>query len=248
MQQKLEKVEPQEEPTLLHKLHAIMRAIPRIQKDATNPHHKYAYASEKAIKEAIHPLLVEHGVLFQLAITGPPEDTKAGLLVPMEYSFTDVDSGQQIRQRWYGSGHDRDEKGLYAAITGALKYALTTTFLIPTGDDPEAADKMEQPTKKENNAELTCYACGVVSQLSDVYSMPAKKAGRGVEVGDLIYKCDCGKWQGVGEASVRAEMKEPKQKDAPGLCKSCGKETETQNQHGDCPECQERMAEDDLPF
>jgi len=27
--------------------------------------------------------------------------------------------------------------GIYAAVTGAIKYALTSTFLIPTGDDPE---------------------------------------------------------------------------------------------------------------
>ena len=37
-----------------------------------------------------------------------------------------------------------DEKAAYKAATGALKYALLTGFLIPTGDDPEADASTDQ--------------------------------------------------------------------------------------------------------
>jgi hypothetical protein len=44
-----------------------------------------------------------------------------------------------------GSGNGRDDKGLYAALTGIIKYQLTSSFLIPTGDDAEV-DEGSKPT------------------------------------------------------------------------------------------------------
>ena len=133
------------EAMLARKMLAVMRRVERIEKDATNPHHRYQYASEQAIKEALHPIMAEEGVLFGLECSHdhPPlafelGDGKAQLLVPLFYTFTDGDTGHQIMRPWYGTGHLRDDKGLYGALTGALKYALTTSLLIPTGDDPEA--------------------------------------------------------------------------------------------------------------
>ena len=43
-----------------------------------------------------------------------------------------------------GAGDDGADKGLYKAYTGAVKYFLMKTFLIPTGDDPEADTKADE--------------------------------------------------------------------------------------------------------
>jgi hypothetical protein len=64
--------------------------------------------------------------------------------VELEYAFFDVESGESLKGHFTGHGSDRSDKALYKAITGAIKYILTTTFLIPTGDDPE-----EEKQKKE---------------------------------------------------------------------------------------------------
>ncbi|MGO9607791.1 MAG: hypothetical protein ACLQAT_31065, partial [Candidatus Binataceae bacterium] len=57
--------------------------------------------------------------------------------VVMAYSFSDVDSGEEIVAKVAGQGLDSGDKAPYKAMTGALKYALLQSFLLATGDDPE---------------------------------------------------------------------------------------------------------------
>lgn len=137
---------------LLKKLAAIMAETDYIQKDKTVAFlsTKYRYASEQAIKEKLHPLLVKHGVLFF------PSDIRQELIPPsvekgewfsnvtVEFTFIDSETGEMLRGSGTGTGSDKGDKAVYKAITGAIKYILTTTFLIPTGDDPEA-DSGEKP-------------------------------------------------------------------------------------------------------
>lgn len=123
--------------SIYDKLHSIMSELDFIQKDKVNPHHKYSYASEHAIKAAVQPLLVKYKVLFQLS-AGKPELTSIATVVPVLYRFICTETGGMLEGHFTGSGATRDEKGLYAGITGAIKYILTSTFLIPTGDDAEA--------------------------------------------------------------------------------------------------------------
>jgi len=130
---------------ILTKLHAIMGEVSYIQKDKKNAHQGYNYASEAAIKERLHAALVKHGVIFQLS-TSYPQVVNSVTWINCRYVFADKDSGEQIEGTFLGSGSARDEKGHYAAVTGAIKYILTSTFLIPTGDDPEN-DEPVKPAK-----------------------------------------------------------------------------------------------------
>lgn len=134
---------------ILAKMAAVMEDVQYIQKDANNKFGGYNYTSERAIKEHVGAALRKHKVIFQLSqsqpftIAGQVED-KAGklhnpmvLYIPCEYHFWDAESGECLSGTFNGAGHVRDDKGFYAAITGAIKYILTSTFLIATGDDPE---------------------------------------------------------------------------------------------------------------
>lgn len=135
-----------ENKAILAKLHKIMLDVPYLQKDAANPHHKYNYASEKAIKEAVGKALRENGVVFSLNVSDVKrEGGKTD--INCNYSFHDVETGECFEGYFLGCGPDRDDKGLYIAITGAIKYILTSTFLIATGDDPEVVreNSNEQP-------------------------------------------------------------------------------------------------------
>jgi len=133
---------------ILQKLHDIMEEVSYIQKDAKNNHQGYTYSSERAIKEALHEALVKHGVMFQLSTANPRVEGNV-TWIDCVYTFTDVDTGESITGTFLGSGQSRDEKGHYAAVTGAIKYILTSTFLIPTGDDPEDDENESKPPAKQ---------------------------------------------------------------------------------------------------
>lgn len=137
------------------KIHNIMTSIGIIEKDKTNDFHKYKYASEFAIKKAVHEALVNEKLILQLSEKSHTKEANI-TTVTFEYCFIDIETGDKMCGLFSGSGEDKGDKGLYKAFTGCLKYLLTTTFLIPTGDDPEndkkEEDKKEQP-KSQSKAE-----------------------------------------------------------------------------------------------
>lgn len=136
---------------LYGKLHAIMKDVGYIKKDKTNAFHKYKYASEEVIKKTLHTALTKHGVLFKMDVMEVfPGPTGATLMyIKVHYYFICKDSGEMIDGTYHGAGEDKGDKAIYKAITGALKYILTTSFLIPTGDDPESDIKTDKKIIKK---------------------------------------------------------------------------------------------------
>lgn len=136
------------------KMLAIMREVAYIQKDKRNEFHKYSYASEAAIKTDLHASLVRYGVLFHNSILEVTERSASNgkdtiTTINVGYWFECADTGEKTEQKFiYGSGSDPADKGIYKAITGALKYALTGQFLIATGDDPEGEEKVSKADAK----------------------------------------------------------------------------------------------------
>ncbi len=124
-----------------------MSDIGTIPKDKMNEHFKYRYVSETAIKQKINPLLVKHRVIFTISRKDSHKDGNLTTLLLL-YRFYDVESGEFIEGELEGVGQDNADKGVPKAITGAIKSIMTSTFLIPTGDDPES----DQPTKPVRKA------------------------------------------------------------------------------------------------
>lgn len=150
---------------ILNKLYSIMAEIPEIGKDKTNSFHGYKYTSEYAIKTAIHPLLVKHKVMFTTTLVDIKRETDI-TSIKLEYCFSDIETGEKISGVMPGEGQDKGDKGVYKAITGAIKYILTTTFLIATGDDPENDEgKLKQASTipVNNNTRPGCVSCGWTS-------------------------------------------------------------------------------------
>ena len=136
---------------LYRKLAAVYKAVRYIQKDRKNDFHGYRYASEAAIKDKLHEAFVENGLILLPPIidevrdeSREEKDSRGNLKVTLvttikvRFKIADVDTGEEVEGQIYGRGVDPLDKGIYKSITGALKYHLTTAFLIPTGDDPEA--------------------------------------------------------------------------------------------------------------
>lgn len=140
---------------ILEKLHLVQCEIKRMNKDGFNSFNKYNYLSETQITETIKELFDKHRIVFhfQSEVTETKEyqggkgDTQFLVTAKIHYAFYDVESGEKLDGIVYGQGADKGDKGLYKAITGAIKYLYMKTFNIPTGDDPEN-DKHEPEARK----------------------------------------------------------------------------------------------------
>lgn len=131
--------------SLYHKLVEVMKRSKRIPKNGFNAFHKYAYATEADVAEHIREILAEVGIAHTFTTTAVERDEIEGkdgkinflTRVWCEFTLYDMDTGDSVVSRVSGEALDSGDKGLYKAITGANKYFLMKTFLIPTGDDPE---------------------------------------------------------------------------------------------------------------
>jgi ERF superfamily len=129
---------------LRQKLAEVRRRIGYIQKRGHNERFNYSYVTAADIAGSVGDLLSELGVVVIPSLenityestTGRNETTRMARVV-MAYTFSDVDSGEELVAKVAGQGLDTGDKAPYKAMTGALKYALLQSFLLATGDDPE---------------------------------------------------------------------------------------------------------------
>ena len=153
---------------LRQKLAEVRRRIGYIQKRGHNERFNYSYVTAADIAGSVGDILSELGVVVIPCLenityesaTGRGETTRMARVV-MAYTFSDVDSGEEIVAKVAGQGLDPGDKAPYKAMTGALKYALLQSFLLATGDDPEderadsrTAFGSERPITAEQTHEL----------------------------------------------------------------------------------------------
>lgn len=147
------------------KLLAVMSDVGYIQKDKKNSFDGYKYASERAIKGALHPALVRHGLLLLpvgceivseaewATVKDGKEKKERMITIRYSYRWLDAETGEASDiLNSMGTGLDRSDKCIYKAITGSLKYIITSTFLIPTGDDPEREEAPKDSPKAKQQA------------------------------------------------------------------------------------------------
>ena len=130
---------------LRQKLAEVRRRIGYVQKRGFNERNNYSYVTAADLAGAVGDILAELGIVIVPRLEsiayepnqyGRVEAARAAQVV-MAYTFTDVDSGEEITTKVAGQGLDAGDKAPYKAMTGALKYALLQSFLLATGDDPE---------------------------------------------------------------------------------------------------------------
>jgi len=130
---------------LRQKLAEVRRRIGYVQKRGFNERNNYSYVTAADLAGAVGDILAELGVVIIPRLESISYEPNAGsrsevaraAQVVMAYTFTDVDTGDEITTKVAGQGLDAGDKAPYKAMTGALKYALLQSFLLATGDDPE---------------------------------------------------------------------------------------------------------------
>lgn len=143
--------------TLAGKLAEIMGEIGYIAKGGTNSAQNYKYVLASQVADAIREKLSAKGVAIlpgdieKISEEMSPSGKQKVFTFKYSWVLVDGETGEKLTIFSLGSGADSGDKHVYKATTGALKYALLTTFLIPTGDDPEndSADAAISKAAKE---------------------------------------------------------------------------------------------------
>lgn len=106
--------------------------------------YSYDYATENDLMNAVRGELAKRGVAIYVSwVRAEMQGTLT--TVYGEMRFVDSESGEREVIGMIGTGADRGDKGIYKAMTGANRYALWKTFLIPTGDEPDADHQDAEP-------------------------------------------------------------------------------------------------------
>jgi len=121
---------------LFKKLVEILREVETIKKSGKNTHQGYQYTTESDLLEVIRPKLVEKGIFLTTSVVSVERVDNITTVIT-EHEFHDSETGETYKVNSAGQGSDKQDKGIYKAITGSVKYLLWKNFLVESNDDPE---------------------------------------------------------------------------------------------------------------
>ena len=126
--------------SLFKKISAILEDGLHVEKSGYNSFHKYQYVTEADVVAAARKAFVKHKLIYHYTMEEVLQvaDSPGMCRAKVKFTLIDAETGDMMHSIVYGDGQDKGDKGPYKALTGAQKYFLLKTFLIATGDDPEA--------------------------------------------------------------------------------------------------------------
>lgn len=151
--------------TLVPKLINVLKEISRLKKTGTNTHFGYAYATEADVLDAVRSKIAEAGIFVftsqedvqdrevKRINSGGQEKISLATRVKLRHTFTDGASSFDVFS--FGESEDTGDKGLYKAVTGAMKYFVSKNFMISTGDDPETGNPEKDGERKSAPAPIS---------------------------------------------------------------------------------------------
>lgn len=139
------------------KIIQIMSEIKPIQKTELDEEKNYKFAKSEEIIGMVNPLLVKYKVIILPLKVMNFSAQGNKVFLTMKYQFIDVEDPNRdcIEVEIPGSGYDEKGRAVYAAFTGAYRYAMQEVFAIPVIDeiknDKENGSK-DNEQKEENSA------------------------------------------------------------------------------------------------
>lgn len=131
--------------TIYTKLAAVMAAIDGIDKKGKNTEQHYSYVRATDVANVVRKECIKQGILIIPSvvedehfiferIAGKPALT---VRLKVEFIVQEVEGAGVLSFYGVGYGLDSGDKGVYKAMTGAIKYGLRSLFLVPDETDPE---------------------------------------------------------------------------------------------------------------
>jgi hypothetical protein len=131
----------------------VRKAISRIAKNGLNDAEGYTFTEASDVYEAVKDIMHDCKLGFTPELEREEvmncRNGHQMTMVYMRITWTDLETGYFEYQSFAGSGQDDGDKGIFKGYTGAIKYALTSTFLIPTGNAAEPKKAQEKPPEEE---------------------------------------------------------------------------------------------------
>ncbi len=135
---------------------AVMAAVRYVPETGRNQFHRYSYASDEDLLTVLQPAMAANGLALIPSRTdvrtvehSPDGKGKAQWRTEVVVTYRLLHtSGESVEVQAPGCGIDGEDKGAYKAMTGALKYALRHTFLVPTGQDAERAAEESRKSRR----------------------------------------------------------------------------------------------------
>jgi hypothetical protein len=138
--------------TLLEKMSEIYKSVDFIPKNGHNTKQSYKFMRHADVSRALRTQLVAQRIYvevnyefandsYTVARTNGPAMPAANVRCTLV--FHDLDSKETLTASGVGSGADTGDKHVYKAMTGALKYALKNSFLVPDEADAEADERVD---------------------------------------------------------------------------------------------------------
>lgn len=141
---------------------AVMREVPVIRKEKTNPQQGFKFRGIDQVYTAMHDLMAKHGIYTTSRVLEEKHEErqskKGGVLITrlyhIEYTFHAAD-GTSVSTVTVGEGMDSGDKGSNKAFAIAHKYALLQAFLVPTEniDDPDNESHEAAQTNNTNTGD-----------------------------------------------------------------------------------------------
>jgi hypothetical protein len=164
---------------LTKKMCAVMSQIETLPKNGWNSYHNYAYASDEDVLNLMRGLLANVGLVL---FTKPIDiEFRPNNIVMLSLEITIVDSETCERETfpWFATAMDKQDKGIYKAVTTGLKYFLLKQFLVSTGDSESDADHGAKTTKKDEGK--TDSNLATEKQTKAVWAMLTKLGAKNVD-------------------------------------------------------------------
>jgi hypothetical protein len=124
----------------------VMSEIGAIGKNQTNTMQKYKFRGIDDLQNALHPVLVKHGVFIVPRVVDEFHELKEVVRsngnkgidkhvhIQVEYDFVCDDGSKVTIGPIASEGLDSSDKATNKALSAALKYCLIQTFCVPTQD------------------------------------------------------------------------------------------------------------------
>lgn len=144
--------------TLKEKLFSVYSTLAAIEKGGTNESQHYDYIKAVDVVRAIREQLITikvyaevnfefAGAAYTIARAKNPDAPFSARDCRCSVVFHDLETGETLTGSGLGTGADTGDKAIYKAQTGAFKYALKNSFMVP---DEAAPDAEGDPTVDEN--------------------------------------------------------------------------------------------------